>query len=60
MPSMATPSIATLARALSQAITVVALVKILGFFMETNGSLVNVNNGASKAEVFLRKSIWCP
>jgi uncharacterized heparinase superfamily protein len=44
-------SMATLARALSQAITVVTFVKILaGFFMEGNGSLVSVN-GASSAEV---------
>jgi hypothetical protein len=38
----------------------VTLVKILGFFMEGNGSLVNVNNGASKVEVSLGKNIWCP
>jgi len=44
-------SIATLARALSQAIMVVTLVKILaGFFMEGDGLLVNVN-GPSRAEV---------
>jgi hypothetical protein len=54
------PSMATLARALSQAITVVTLVRVFaGFFMEGNGSLVNVN-GPSRVEVSLEKNIWCP
>jgi hypothetical protein len=51
------PSIATLARALSQPITVVTLVNILaGSPMEGNGSPVNVN-GPSSAEVSLEENI---